>query len=75
LYRSTRRRCIGRHSAELVTRLLDGRVPRSSCTGLHRSRLALHEGVRVLIPRQRVGAEDITGAHPAEIDRLTLTLR
>jgi len=44
-----------------VPGLLDGRVPRSSYAGLHRSRLAVHEAQRVLLPRQRIGREDSTG--------------
>ena len=32
--------------------------------GLHRSRLAVDEVLRVLIPRQRIGVEDSTGVPP-----------
>ena len=35
--------------------LLDGRVPHSSFAGFHRSRLAVNDGQRVLLPRQRIG--------------------
>ena len=59
---------IGRHPARLVTRLLDGRVPRSSNAGLHRSRLAVNEAQRVLLPRQRIDFEDSTGVLAASID-------
>ncbi len=34
-----------------------------STPGLHRSRLAVDEVLRVLIPRQRIGVEDSTGVH------------
>jgi hypothetical protein len=47
--------------------LLDGRVPRSSFAGFHRSRLAVNDGQRVLLPRQRIGVEDSTGKRHGSI--------